>query len=57
MNLREQLVYARDLSKYFTYLDVKYFDLTDNLPKNITTLLNSKLDIMKQRFKEGLFEM
>ena len=50
---------TKDLSNDYQLIEVKYFDVTEELPKKYCQILNTKLDELTFKYKEALsdFEM
>lgn len=59
MTLREQMFMTRDLSNDYQLIEVKYFDVSEELPEKYCQILNTKLDELTFKYKEALsdFEM
>jgi hypothetical protein len=56
-NLREQVVFKDQKGKKFEYIDVYYFEPTDNLNEEMCYVLNKKLDEMKDIYEKSLAKM
>lgn len=56
-NLRDQVVNKEMKGKRFEYLDVHYFEPTENLSSEMCYVLNKKLDEMKDIYENSLSRM
>lgn len=54
--LREQMFISRDLSNTFALLEIKHFDIAEDLPANYQRILNTKLDEMKGSYRKILLK-